>query len=61
MGPEGGKDVSKGGRGGGVRGEIAFESRVDVRVMDHGGETGIKFSGGLEGQTTFDSCVEALE
>ena len=49
MGPEGGEDVTEGGRGRGVSGEIAFEARVDMRVMYHGSETGIKFSGGLEG------------
>ena len=61
MGPEGGKDVSKGGRGGGVSGEILFQPRVDVRVVDHGGETGVAFSRGFERQSVLDSFVEALE
>ena len=34
---------------------------MDVRVVDHGGETCIMFSGGFERQVVFYGCVEELK
>ena len=36
-GPEGGEDGAEGGWRRGARGKISFQSRVDVRMVDHGG------------------------
>ena len=43
-GPEGCKGGAEGGRRRGVRGKVAFQPRVDVRVMDHGGQADVELS-----------------
>ena len=60
-GPEGGEDGAEGGRRGGVQRKICFQSRVDVGVMDHGGETGGELGGRFEGEASFDCSVEFNE
>ena len=47
-GPEGGEDGAEGGRRRGGRGKVVFQPRVDVRVVDHGGDANSEFSGGFE-------------
>lgn len=56
--PESGEDSAKGRRGGIVRGEMTFQARVKVRMVDKGGDAGAKFCRGFEGQTCFDRVVE---